>query len=158
MAKSDCAIKLAGVDGEAEEQGREGHIDVLGWSWGMAWNAGLFQGSQKGGADVRNLTFVHYVDAASPPMMSLCFGGKVIPTVVLKQFKAAGSAELNYLTITLGEARITSIDCNLDGPEVQPTERITLAFRTLKVEHATQGVKGSGKNTKTFEWRIRDQD
>lgn len=157
MAKSDCAIKLDGIDGEAQEQGRGGHIDVIGWNWGMAWNAGLFQGSNKGGADVRNLTFEHYVDAATPPLMSMCLGGKVIPKVVLKQYKAAGSSELQYFTITLQDARITGIENSLGGPEVQPTERVTLAFRVVTVEHATQGEKGSGKNTKTFNWTIRDQ-
>ena len=157
MAKSDCVIKLDGIDGEAMEQGREGHIDVIGWSWGMAWNAGLFQGANKGGADVRNLTFEHYVDASTPPLMSNCLGGKVIPKVVLKQFKAAGSSELLYFMITLQDARITAIENTLSGPEVQPTERVTLAFRVVTVEHTIQAEKGSGKNTKTFNWTIRDQ-
>lgn len=158
MAKTDCAIKLDGVEGEAAEHGREGHIDVIGWNWGMAWNAGLFQGSSKGGADVRNLSFEHHVDAATPTLMSMCLGGKIIPKAVLKQYKAAGGgSELKYFTITLQDARITSIENSLGGPEVEPTERVTLAFRVVTVEHSTQEEKGSGKNTKTFNWTIRDQ-
>ncbi|MBK6971664.1 MAG: type VI secretion system tube protein Hcp [Sterolibacteriaceae bacterium] len=156
MAIGDSVIKIDGVDGESAAAGREGHIDVLGWNWGMSWNAGLFQGSGKGGADVRNLTFEHFVDAASPALMNHCVGGKVISKVVLKQYKA-GATPLLFFTITLEEARVTSMDDGLAGVEAQPTERVTLAFRKVTVEHSTQAKTGSGTGTKTFNWVIRDQ-
>lgn len=157
MAVGDCAIKLEGIEGESSASGREGHVNVTGWNWGMAWNAGLFQGASKGGADVRNLTFEHVVDAASPALMNSCVGGKVIPKAVLKQYKAGGSTQLLYFTITLEEVRVTSIDNGLAGVEVQPLERVTLAFRKVTVEHSTQAKSGGGSGTKTFNWTIRDQ-
>jgi type VI secretion system secreted protein Hcp len=122
----------------------------------MAWNAGLFQGSSKGGADVRNLTFEHVIDAASPALMNSCVGGKVIPKAVLKQYKA-GTTPLLYFTISLEEVRVTSIDNGLAGVEVQPKERVTLAFRKVTVEHSTQAKSGGSSGTKTFNWTIRDQ-
>lgn len=157
MGIGDCAIKLDGIEGESAAQGREGHIDVTGWNWGMAWSAGLFQGSNKGGADVRNLTFEHIIDAASPALMNTCVGGKIIPKAVLKQYKAGGASPLLFFTITLEEVRVTAIDNGLAGVEVQPTERVTLAFRKVTVEHSTQAKTGGGTGVKTFNWTIRDQ-
>ena len=49
------------------------------------------------------------------------------------------------------------MDDGLAGVEAQPTERVTLAFRKVTVEHSTQAKTGSGTGTKTFNWVIRDQ-
>lgn len=156
MAIGDCVIKLDGITGESQAQGRDAHIDVRSWHWGMAWNAGLFQGADKGGADVRNLTFEHLVDAATPSLMNHCVGGKEISQAVLKQYKSGGEQVL-FFTVTLESARVTSIENGLTDENAQPTERVTLAFRKVRVEHSTQASTGSKKDTKTFNWSIRDQ-
>lgn len=157
MAVGDCVILVDGVQGESAVTGRQGHIDVYGWNWGMTWNAGLFQGSNKGGADVRNLTFEHLVDSATPALMNSCVGGKVLGKAVLKQYKAGVNPPLLYLKITLEEARVTAIENGLTSVDLQPMERVTLAFRRVMVEHTVQGKPGSSDKTSTFNWSIRDQ-
>ena len=157
MAVGDCVILLDGIQGESAIAGRANHIDVYSWNWGMSWNAGLFQGAKKGGADVRNLTFEHLMDVASPSLMSKRVGGSVIPTAVLKQYKAGTNPPLLYLKITLEEARVTSIENGLANVELQATERVTLAFRRVMVEHTMQGKPGGSDKTITFNWSIQDQ-
>lgn len=155
MAIGDCAIKLDGVTGESAVAGRAGHIDVLAWNWGLSWHAGLLQG-KKGGADVRNLTFEHLVDEATPTLMNKLCGGKQIGQAVLKQYKAGTNPPLLFLSITLDEARITSIENGQAGVDLQPTERVTLAFRKVTVEHSTQAKSGGSTKTNTFMWHIED--
>jgi type VI secretion system secreted protein Hcp len=146
------------IKGESVVKGHETEIDVLSWHWGMTQSAStqIGGGGGTGSADVRDLTIVKYVDAATPIINQYCFNGTHVPTAVLTCIKVGGKAgPIDYIKITMasldkktGAMLISSVSSGereiVDG---KPTDRfietVTLNFNNVQIDFSTQKPDGS---------------
>lgn len=94
----DIFLKIDGIEGESPDAAHKGEIEVIGWNWGMAQQSSMHAGSGGGAgkATVKDLTFLHWVDRASPNLLKYCLTGEHIPEARLTVRKAGGSP-LEYL-------------------------------------------------------------
>lgn len=142
----DTFIKIGSLKGESVVKGFEDQVQVLAWSWGMS-QSGTTHVAQGGGAgkvDVQDLSFTHYVDAASPNLVKACCTGEHFDTATLTMRKAGGTA-LEYVTLTLTEVIISSVSMGGSGGEDLLTENVALNFSKFKYSYQPQDAKGAKK-------------
>ncbi|WP_156256107.1 Hcp family type VI secretion system effector [Sandarakinorhabdus oryzae] len=142
----DMFFKINGVTGESKDADASnvGTIDVLAWSWGMSQSGSFHSGGGGGSgkANVQDLSFTKWIDAASPPLQLMCLTGKHITEAVLSVRKA-GDKPYVYLKITLTKLLVSSVSTGGSGGEDRLTENVTLNFAKAKVEYFKQADDGS---------------
>ena len=81
----DAFLKLDGVKGESVSKGHQGEIDVLSWAWGLSQSGTTHSGTGGGAGkvNVQDISFTHYVDAATPNLIQACCTGKHFASAVL---------------------------------------------------------------------------
>src|SRR5262245_45875339 len=99
---ADYFLKIAGIEGESEDEKHKGEIEILSFS--MAANTigtgGSGTGSGAGKVVYQDMHFVAQVSKASPSLLLACSTGQHFKEVVLTARKAGGDAQ-DYLTIKL---------------------------------------------------------
>jgi type VI secretion system secreted protein Hcp len=146
----DIVIKIDGFKGESKVDGHKDSIDVLAWSWGLS-NSGSFHiggGGGTGKANVQDLSFTKWLDAASPDLMLACATGKHIKKATLTVRKA-GDKPLEYWKIELSDLMISSVSSGGSGGEDRLTENVSLNFAKVEVTYAGQDEKGGKAEPKT---------
>lgn len=141
----DMFIKFDGVDGESTDKKHAKEIDVLSYSWGVS-NSGTTHiggGGGAGKANFQDLSFVKYVDKASPNLFMAAATGKHFDSVKLTIRKAGGADALEYLVYELTEVLITSYQTGASGGEDRQTESISLNFAKVKMSYTEQNDKGA---------------
>jgi len=137
-------MHLGDIKGESGDKVHKGSIDILAWSWGMS-NSGTTHTGTGGGSgkvSVQDLSFTHYVDAASHALMGHCCDGTHIPKAKLVCRKAGGTP-LEYIVIDLEEVLVTSVSTGGSGGEDRLTENVTLNFGKFKYAYQPQKKDGS---------------
>lgn len=142
----DTFLKLGALKGESQVKGFEDQIQVLAWSWGMSQTGTTHHGTGGGAGkvNVQDLSFTHYVDSSSPPLMLACCKGTHYEEATLTMRKAGGDP-LPYLVIKLKDIIVTSISGGGSGGEDQQTENVTLNFAAFEVSYQPQDNKGAKK-------------
>lgn len=151
----DIFLKVDGIKGESQDKTYKDAIDILSWSWGMS-QSGTFHTGGGGGAGkvaVQDLSFTHYVDKATPDLMTHCASGKHIPNAVLVVRKA-GDKPLEYLKITMTEIIVSSVHSGGSHGEDRLTESVSLNFAKVKTEYAVQTKDGGKGPTGEMTWNI----
>lgn len=140
----DAFIKIGDLKGESVVDKHEDEIQVLSWAWGMSQTGTTHRGTGGGAgrADVQDLSFMHYVDTASPNLMLACLNGKHYDEAVLTVRKA-GESPLDYLIITMTDLIITSVSTGGSKGDELITENITINFASVKVSYQPQDNKGA---------------
>lgn len=133
------------VDGESEQTGFVGQIEVLSFSWGVS-NAGGFSYAGGGGSAKANMqdcsvSFRHC--KASPTLMQHCASGKHLDSAELTCLKAGGKQE-KYLTILMTNVLISSYQTGGSGDEI-PIESMSLNFDKVEEASFVQDDKGGTK-------------
>ncbi len=106
----DAFLKLGDTKGESHVEDFKEQIQVLSWSWGMSQTGTTHTGSGGGSGkvNVQDMSFVHYIDTASPNIIKACCSGKHFPEAVLT-LRKAGEDPLEYLVITLSDIIVSSV-------------------------------------------------
>ena len=155
---SDMFIKIGDVKGESADSAHKDEIDVLAWSWGMS-QSGSMHGGGGGGAgkvSVQDLSFTKYVDKSSPVLMMMCCNGEHIPEVILTVRKA-GKKPLEYVTIKMKEAIVSSVSTGGTPGEERLTETVTLNFAKVEAAYQPQKADGSKEGGAVeMKWNIRE--
>jgi len=140
------SIKGPDIKGESPVKGHDGEIQVLAWSWGLSQTGTTHHGTGGGAGkvNVQDLSFTHYVDSSTPPLILACCKGTHYDSAVLTMRKAGGDP-LPYLTIKLKDIIVTSVSGGGSGGEDQQTENVTLNFASFEVEYQPQDNKGAKK-------------
>ena len=89
----DAFLKLTGIKGESIDSKHKDEIDVLSWSWGAGTDPALSTSARGAGAArpcVKDFTFTHRFDAASPLLLTSAISGNTIPEGTLTIRKAEG--------------------------------------------------------------------
>jgi type VI secretion system secreted protein Hcp len=139
-------LKVDGVTGEANDADHKGEIDVVSWSWGLQASISAATGQASGKARLSELQVVKKVDQSSPTLMNFLKTNKLVKTAKLTVRKA-GKSPLEYYTIELEDARITSVKNESENAEI--IERVNLGFAKVRVSYTPQdstGARGGGAN------------
>ena len=142
----DAFLKLGDIKGESVDKTHKDSIDVLSWSWGMSQTGTTHMGGGGGAGrvNVQDLSFTHYVDAASPNLIRMCCVGKHFPEATLTMRKA-GEKPLDYLKIKLKDVLITSVASGGSQGEERLTENVTLNFSEFSYAYQPQDKTGAAK-------------
>lgn len=151
MFLSVKGAKHGQINGESQDDAHKGEIEVLGWSWGMQGQPSLAGGGASGKATVRELKIVKKVDKASTALMSALRTNEPIKEAVLT-LRKTGSKPLEYLTITIEQGRIVSLDIEAGNASGTSTlvERVSLSFNKIEVAYTPQGADGQPQGGTTF--------
>lgn len=148
--QQDMFIKIVGIDGEAQDTLHMNEIDVTHWEWKVEQNSNMLSGSGSGGgsgkATVRDLTFLHEFDKASPNLIKACGTGKHIPTATLTCRKSGGSP-LDYITIIMTDVVVTKIHPVSTKNGV--LEEVSLSFSKVQCEYKLQNKLGGSAGVVT---------
>src|SRR5262245_1779679 len=139
-------MKLGDLKGDSQVKGFEDQIQLLAWSWGMSQSGTTHIGSGGGAGkvNVNDLSFTHFVDAATPNLMLACCKGTHYPEATITMRKAGGDP-LPFLTIQLTDLIVTSVSDGGSGGEEQLTENVTVNFAAFEVSYQAQDNKGAKK-------------
>lgn len=151
MALGDMFLKVDGCKGESQDAAHGGEIEVVSWSWGMRSSTSLGGAGAAGKSTINELQVTKRADSASTALMSIMRNNKQVGKVVLTVRKAGGSP-LEYLKITLQNARITCIDVasGAIGDQAEIIEQVSFAFKRVNVEYVPQGADGQAQGSTTF--------
>ena len=153
MAIGDMFLKvetarLGAIKGEAGDTKHKGEIDVLSWSWGMSSRTAMAASGPSGRATLDELRIVKKIDSASTALMASMRTNELVKKATLVVRKA-GSDPLEYLKITLQNARITQLGLDTENTEV--VERVSFAFQKITVDYLPQGGDGAARGGTSFE-------
>lgn len=138
--------KRAGkIKGEAASVDHKDEISVSTWNWGVAASSALGSTQATARRSYRNLVVSKRIDSATTALLSVLATNDEIKEAKLSMRKA-GEGQRNFFTITLNNARVTSVElsCN-DAGEL--SEVVTLSFNKVQVDYEIQqstGQRGSG--------------
>ena len=134
-AAVDMFMKLDGIPGESTDSVHAGEIDVLAWSWGAA------KSSKPNCVSVQDISFTHFVDAATPKLIADLGTGQTIPNAKLTVRKAGGTP-LEYIVLEMSNVLVSSVSTGGSGGEDRLTENVTLNFATMKFTYTPQLASG----------------
>lgn len=149
------AVKSASagvISGESQDAAHSKEIEVRAWSWGMAARVAPGGGIvHTGKASVQELKIVKGIDTASTALMWALKNNEVIVSAVLTVRKA-GSKPLEFLKITLEDARVSTIAIEGGVPpgSVGIVEVVTFAFNKILITYVGQGKDGQSLGGRDF--------
>lgn len=123
----DVFIKIPDIDGESEEAGHEGHIEIESFSWGTTVN--VTAGGGAGKASFKELTITKKTDTASRALEDAAAAGTVFAEIVVYLRKDEGTAAPRYHNLTLKRGVISYTPG--DSADEVPTETISLNFEEI---------------------------
>lgn len=147
------------INGESEDGAHPKEIEVLAWSWGM--NQRLSPGggtTATGRASIHELRITKSVDTATTALMSALRSNEEISSAILTVRKA-GTKPLEFLKITLGDARVSSIEIEGGVPpgSIGIVEVVTFAFNKINIDYIGQGKDGQSLGSRNFQDEFRPQ-
>jgi type VI secretion system secreted protein Hcp len=142
--------KRAGkVKGEAVAPGHEDDIIVTAWHWGVAASSALGATQATARRSYRGLTVIKRIDSATTALMSALVTNDEIKEARLTMRKA-GSEQMDYFLVTLGNARVAALDHATDA-QGNTQETVTLVFAKVTVEYRPQKSTGGRGGAFVFE-------
>lgn len=155
MALGDMFLKVDGtrsgpIKGESNDATHGGEIDVQDWSWGMRAGSAMGGAGQAAKTSLDALHVTKSVDAASTALMSVMRNNELLKKVVLTVRKA-GNNPIEYLVISIENARITSYDvATVSEAAYLLVEKIAFSFEKISVDYYPQDEKGARKGGSNF--------
>lgn len=104
---SDFYVKLDGIDGESQDEGHKGWIEVKTFSMGALQN--IISGRATdvtGRGQFKPFIFSHIVDKASPKIMQYCMSGQKITKVNFHVCRAVGGSQVVVFEVILDLVKI----------------------------------------------------
>lgn len=145
--------KRAGkLKGESSAIDHKDEIVVHGWDWGVAAASALGSSQATGRRSYRNLVVTKRIDLASTALMSVLATNDEVKEAKLSMRKA-GEGQRAFFTITLSEARVTSLDieCGESGIAI---ERVSFSFNKVQVDYERQQTTGQRGGGTSFQDEI----
>ena len=136
--------RIGTIQGESQDAEHKDEIEVLSWSWGMSQSGTVAHGGGggEGKASFRDFNFTHYVDRASPVLMTACATGEHIKEATVTVRKA-GKAPQEYLLVKMSDVLVTSVSTSVDAEGGGAAEAVVLAFAKVDLEYKPQKPDGS---------------
>jgi type VI secretion system secreted protein Hcp len=110
-------------------------------------------GGGTGKASVRDLTFMKYVDRASPTLLKSCCSGRHFAKARLIVRKAGGGG-VEYLKIELNDGIVSGVTVTAGQGNERFTEHVSLNFASFKCEYTPQTASGRAGGVIPAQWNI----
>ncbi|PRG28543.1 Hcp family type VI secretion system effector [Burkholderia multivorans] len=153
----DIFLKIDGINGESLDDKHKDEIEILNWDWEILQESSMHSGSGGGAgkATVKDLTFEHNIDRASPNLMKYALTGKHIDHAVLVMRKAGGNP-LEYLKLTMSDVIVTRVKpSGSKAGEEKSRETVSLSFSKVKQEYVVQNAQGGSGGAVTASFDIK---
>lgn len=146
MAQSDALLKIEGIEGETQQDGKTGWIELMSWSAGASNSSsfGSGTGGGKGKSQAHDIVFSKVMDKSSPNIEGYVLNGTHVDKVTLEVRKAAGPDKLTYYTRTLTNCFITSYSVS-GGSDGGAMDNFSITFEEVEAKYQPQDEKGSPK-------------
>jgi type VI secretion system secreted protein Hcp len=154
----DAYLKIAGADGESEDDAHKGWMQLESYSFGAtnSGTAALGSGMGHGKVAMGDFSFTPKGDTAAPILFLKTCGGDHIPEATLELQKTGGT-KMIYFRVTFTDLVLSS--CQLSGhsgAEV-PNTGVSFNFAQIKLESIAQNTKGGGVGkTVTAGWNVKE--
>jgi len=143
----DIFLKIDNVKGESTEQSHRDEIEVLNWAWTQTIPTGSAGagGHASGRPSPPSISFMHYIDRASPALMKLGLTGQIIPTAILFMRKAGARppSSSDYFKLEMSDVKISGFSPTGEAGETRSTETVTLTCSKIKEEYIYSTATGS---------------
>ena len=145
-------IQMDTITGESTNQFHRNEIDVLNWSWITNQSASPPSGDSR--APVRIippfLSFLHYIDKASPDLMLKSFTAEHLKKAVLSAQLQDSTTNhpTDFLKITMEEVIVRYIEPSGAAGSDRMTERVTLSFGKITEEYTRVTSTGASETIK----------
>lgn len=139
-------LKIDGIPGDSTDAKHKGEIEVESFSFGVAQTAapGGGGGGGAGKAAFEDLEIVTPFSRAGPRLLEACATGRHLPSAVLTGRRSGGKEQFEYMTLTLSDVLVSAYRSVAAGAEaVMPTDRFSLAYEKLQLEHKGQSPTGA---------------
>ena len=138
----DFFLKLDQIPGESADDKHKNEITVMSFSWGASQTTSVSGsgGSGAGKASLADLSIMKNYDVASGPLYKSLLLGTHIKSGVLTAVKSGTDGGGSFMTITLGELFVTSIQ--ISGSSEVPMESVSFSYNTISTEYAQQDETG----------------
>ena len=152
----DIFLSIKEIKGESLDKEFPEAIEVMSFTYGMSQSGSMHTsgGGGAGKANFNDISFVHYVDNASPNLMLYCANGKHFKEAVISVRKAGGDKPLTYLKITLTNVIVANVSSGGSSNDDRLLENFSLNFEQVKLEYVKQENDGSGTPGPEFAWNI----
>lgn len=162
MAKADMFLKIEGkstgpIKGESSSPEHPEEIEILEWSWGMSGSTGLGGAGSGVRTALSEIRFGKETDRATTQLMSVMRSNEIIKRAVLTVRKAGTLPPVEFLIITLSNAKLTSLNIGTATPG-SPTinEHFSMAFEQIEVKYAPQRRAGDKGADLTFQAQVNN--
>jgi type VI secretion system secreted protein Hcp len=160
--KGDMFLQLesqraGSVKGESSDPKHPDEIQVTHWSWGMTSSTQMGAAGTAVKTALSELHIHKRADSATTALMSVMRNNDTVKKAVLSVRKSGGSP-IDYLVITLQNARITSyeiVGAQEDDPDV--SEHFTLTFESIDITYYPQDAQGQRKGGSSFTAQVGSQ-
>lgn len=141
---SDIFLKIGDIKGESQDDKHKDEIEIMSWHWGMTQLGGMGTGGGGGMGKVSfsDLTFMHYVDKASPNLMKMCATGEHLKEAKMT-IRKSGKTPQEFLLITMSDVFITQVTPSGSNGEGGMSESVSLQFSKVDLEYKPQKADGS---------------
>ena len=140
-AAYDAFLKIEGIDGGSEFDGREGWIDLFSVAQGMSRPMSLVARDGASKPEFDELWLVKPVDKATPLLMEACAAGKHHPEAILDLIRADPAAA-RFFRIRLKDVFITQTEIQGNAPHGHTLETIGLAYGYLEWSYVEFDLAG----------------
>lgn len=119
-------LKLPGITGTSTALGHVGEIELLSFSEGVSAKKGT-------GSSCSELSVMKVVDQTSPLLFLYTMAGVDFPQATLTYTKPFGNGQVDYYTIKVNNASITSVQNS--GSNENPTESVSMKGTSLEIKY-----------------------
>ncbi|BCW90478.1 Protein hcp1 [Alphaproteobacteria bacterium SO-S41] len=151
---SDFLLKIEGIRGESEDKDFPDHIEVKGWSYGMANPLDAATRQRVGQVQLTDLTIIKALDKASPVLLEKCARNFTFDSAKLTVRKAGGQ-QLGYFFVEMKKVRIRSLNTKAnDTDSITPVETLVLTFQKIEWTYKEQSALGTLKGEVKYQHDI----
>lgn len=151
----DYFLKVDGIEGESNDKGHKGEIDIESWSWGLSnpGSASHGGGGGAGKASFQDFSFTTQVSKASPKLFLASASGQHIRQAILTARKSGGD-QLEFYKVTMSDLLVSSYQQGGAAGDELPTDQVSLNFSKIEVWYREQDASGKPGDITTAGWDL----
>jgi type VI secretion system secreted protein Hcp len=147
------------VKGETTQKGFEDYIEIESWGLGVS-NTHVVEGGGSGASGKARFQDMHFtakLEKAGVTLLKCCAAGDHVQEAVIKNLREAAGARQVYLTITLKDGLVSSINAGGSGSrgDQLPMAEFSLSFAEIEMEYKPQKEDGSLGNPHSVHHDLR---
>src|SRR5262245_3186412 len=142
----DAFLKIEGIEGDSQQKGHAGEIEIESFSWGESNTAAAHAAGGGGGAGKVQMQDFHFsmrTSKASPTLMTSCASGKHFPNATLTCRKS-GQVQLDFIVIKMNDVLISDYAIGGSRGDDTPNDQMSLAFVKIDFDFREQDPTGAG--------------